>query len=51
MYEIYTSNKKTEKKLQSYLEEESYREKLRRLQENPRKACGAHPLKGKLKEK
>jgi len=52
MYKIFTSNKRVEKKLKNYIK---YRKdilnKLRRLTNNPKKECGAHVLKGKLKEK
>jgi len=52
MYEIYTSNRKVEKRLQGYVNSrKDIVEKLRRLKNNPRKECGAHPLKGKLKGK
>jgi len=52
MYEIYSSSKKVEKKFDYYLSvREDIVNKLRRLKENPRKACDAHPLHGKLKGK
>jgi len=52
MYEIYTSNKKTEKMLDSYiLSRGDILNKLEKLKSDPRKECGAHPLHGKLKGK
>jgi len=49
MYEIKPANKKTEKKINEYKERRNdiYR-KLEALQENPREANAAHPLKGRL---
>ena len=52
MYKVFTSNKRVERKLKEYLESrKDVLEKLERLTNNPRKECGAHPLKGKLKGK
>jgi len=52
MYRIFTSNKRVEKKLKYYIESrKDILKKLRRLTNNPKKECGAHPLKGKLKGK
>ena len=52
MYEIYTANKKTERKLTEYLKSrEDLKEKLDKLGENPRKANGSHQLHGRLKGK
>ena len=49
MYKIFTSNKRVERKLKEYIaSRKDILEKLRRLSSNPRKECGAHPLKGKL---
>ena len=48
MYEFFIE-RKVEKKLQKYiLARNDIKEKLDRLKENPHKANGAHPLKGKL---
>ncbi|MDP3026890.1 MAG: type II toxin-antitoxin system mRNA interferase toxin, RelE/StbE family [Nanoarchaeota archaeon] len=52
MYRIFTSNKRVERKLKNYIESrKDIFEKLKRLSDNLRKECGAHPLKGKLKGK
>ncbi len=52
MYEIYSSNKKVEKKIIDYIvSRNDIKSKLERLKMNPRKECGAHPLKGRLKGK
>ena len=52
MYTISNSNKKTERKLEEYiLQRQDIPAKLDRLKEDPRKECGAHPLKGPLKGK
>ena len=52
MYKLFTRNKKVEKRLQNYVEfRKDISEKLKRLLENPRRACGAHPLHGRLRGK
>jgi len=52
MYEIYTSNKKVEKRLNNYIDSyNNISDKLKRIKNNPRKECDAHPLKGKLNGK
>ena len=52
MYKISIPNKKVMNKLESYIQQrENIRKKLDSLKENPRKNCGAHPLKGKLEGK
>ena len=52
MYEIYTSNKRVEKKLNYYIEiRKDILNKLNRLKINPRKDCGAHQLHGDLHRK
>lgn len=49
MYELFTANTKTEKRLIDYLRERAdVKNKLDRLKENPKSACGAHPLHGRL---
>ena len=49
MYQIYTANSKTEKRLHEYISlRQDMAEKLDRLKEEPRKANGAHPLHGRL---
>ncbi|MEM4271477.1 MAG: hypothetical protein QXD13_00055 [Candidatus Pacearchaeota archaeon] len=49
MYDIYTANKKTEKRLLEYFSLRlDIKEKLERLKAEPRKANGAHPLHGRL---
>ena len=49
MYEIYSSNKRVEKKLDDYIRfRKDVLEKLKRLKCNPRRELGAHLLKGKL---
>ncbi|MEK6881982.1 MAG: hypothetical protein AABY22_20355 [Nanoarchaeota archaeon] len=49
MYEIFTANSKTEKRLQEYIKMRSdIKEKLERLKINPRKELGAHLLHGRL---
>jgi addiction module RelE/StbE family toxin len=49
MYQIYTANTKTEKRLQEHISiRQDVAEKLDRLKEEPRKANGAHPLHGRL---
>ncbi|MBS3145344.1 type II toxin-antitoxin system mRNA interferase toxin, RelE/StbE family [Candidatus Woesearchaeota archaeon] len=51
MYEIYTANTKTEKRLNDYIKARNdIKRKLERLKTNPRKELDAHPLHGKLKE-
>ena len=52
MYEIVTRNKRVEKKLVDYISSrKDILNKLERLKLNPRRECGAHPLKGKLEGK
>ena len=52
MYEIYTANKKTEKRLQDLIKSrKDISEKLNRLKSNPRKELDAHPLHGRLANK
>ena len=52
MYEIFTANRKTEKRLQEYLSlRNDVRNKLDALKVFPRKANGAHPLHGRLEGK
>ena len=52
MYEIFTANSKTEKRLLSYiLQRKDIKDKLDKLMINPRIANGAHPLHGRLKGK
>lgn len=52
MYEIKTRNKNVKKKLEDYISRnESIKDKLERLRQNPRVNAGAHPLHGKLKGK
>ena len=52
MYSISIPNKKVINKLETYIQQrKSIKEKLDSLKENPRKNCGAHPLKGKLEGK
>ena len=52
MYELFTRNKRVEKRLREYINQRlSIIEKLRLLQLNPRKECGAHQLKGELQGK
>ena len=49
MYEIFTANSKTEKRLSWYAKSrKDIKDKLDRLKEAPRKANGAHPLHGRL---
>ncbi len=49
MYEIYPANKKIEKTLEKLIEKRrDIVEKLKRLQEDPRKNLDAHPLHGPL---
>lgn len=49
MYEIYTANSKTEKRLGKYIKSRrDAKDKLDQLKENPHKANGAHPLHGRL---
>ncbi len=49
MYEIYIANRKTEKKLQEYLQlRADIPGKLDRLKLDPRKELDAHPLHGRL---
>ncbi len=52
MYNLYFANSKAEKILEKYLKERSdIKNKLVRLEQNPRKENGAHPLCGKLSGK
>ena len=52
MYEIYTANTKTEKRLLDYIQQiPSIKRKLENLKISPRSTAGAHPLHGKLKGK
>ena len=52
MYEIYTANSKTEKRLSKYIKlRKDVGDKLNKLKENPHKANGAHPLHGRLSGK
>ena len=49
MYKIFTANTKTEKRLKEYIFfRNDIKEKLDKLQLEPRRANGAHPLHGKL---
>ena len=49
MYEIYTANNKTERRLKSCIRErKDILKKLQRLKLSPRTEIGAHPLHGKL---
>jgi len=49
MYNIFTANSKTEKRLLEYISlRADIKEKLEKLKFNPRKEAGAHPLYGKL---
>lgn len=52
MYSLFTANTKTEKRLREILAmRKDIKEKLKNLQDYPRKAAGAHPLHGKLAKK
>ena len=52
MYNIFTANSKTEKRLKDYLLlRKDIEDKLNRLKENPYKANGAHKLHGRLEGK
>jgi len=52
MYELYTANDKTEKRLNEYTRiRKDIREKLERIKADPRRELDAHPLHGKLKGK
>jgi addiction module RelE/StbE family toxin len=52
MYELLTRNRNVKKRLETYIQTRGdVVEKLKRLRENPRRECGAHPLKGRLKGK
>ena len=52
MYRIFTANKKTEKRLQEYIESrEDIKNKLELLKIDPRRKNGAHQLHGRLKGK
>jgi len=49
MYSIETFNKKVQKELEEYVSSRiGIKNKLKRLEVNPRKENGAHPLHGKL---
>ena len=49
MYEIYTANRRTEKRLQALIAlRNDIKEKLHRLTTNPRQELDAHPLHGRL---
>ena len=49
MYEIYTANNKTEKRLEKYVKSRhDIITKLQRLRESPRTEIGAHQLHGRL---
>ncbi|HVY01152.1 MAG TPA: type II toxin-antitoxin system mRNA interferase toxin, RelE/StbE family [Candidatus Nanoarchaeia archaeon] len=49
MYKIYTASPKVERKLNAYLVlRNDVKYKLDKLREDPRRNCGAHPLKGEL---
>ncbi|MEK6984067.1 MAG: type II toxin-antitoxin system mRNA interferase toxin, RelE/StbE family [Nanoarchaeota archaeon] len=52
MYEIYTANNRTEKRLKGYMKERrDILKKLQRLKQSPRMEIGAHSLHGKLNGK
>lgn len=52
MYEIRTANRNVEKALRRYLNfRTDIKDKLDRLSADPRRANGAHPLRGALKGK
>ena len=52
MYDIYTANNKTERKLKYYIKErQDVANKLQRLKLSPRTEIGAHPLHGRLSGK
>ncbi len=52
MYEIYPANKRVEKKLEEIKNRrDDVFEKLKKITENPRENCGAHPLHGRLQGK
>ncbi len=52
MYEIYTANNKTEKRLNEYIIlRNDINQKIQRLKISPRIECDAHPLHGKLSGK
>jgi addiction module RelE/StbE family toxin len=49
MYEIFTANNKTEKRLKDHIQSRGdTKEKINRIKENPHRANGAHPLHGRL---
>ncbi|OIO81097.1 hypothetical protein AUJ84_01670 [Candidatus Pacearchaeota archaeon CG1_02_32_132] len=49
MYEVFTANSKTEKRLNEYLNQrKDIKDKLNRLREKPYKSNGAHRLHGRL---
>ena len=52
MYEIFTANSKTEKRLTKYVKSrKDIKDKLDKLKENPHKANNAHLLHGRLSGK
>ena len=52
MYEIYTANSKTERRLKHYMKErQDITIKLQRLKLSPRTEIGAHPPHGRLSGK
>ena len=52
MYEIFTANSKTEKRLKEYISSRNdIRNKLDRLKQDPRRVNGAHTLHGRLEGK
>lgn len=52
MYKVTTRNKKVKRILEEYISSrKSIEERIRLLQQNPRKESGAHPLNGKLTKK
>ena len=49
MYEIYTANNKTERRLKDYIKDrQDILKKLQKLKISPRTEIGAHPLHGRL---
>ena len=52
MFRLFTANRKTEKGLQGYISSRNdIKHKIDELKIAPRKANGAHPLRGRLKGK
>ena len=52
MYKISIPNKKVKNKLEDYIKQRNnIKERLDSLREDPRRNCGAHPLRGNLKGK